>query len=322
MIKKNGLGRGIDYLFENMDTANTENQIKNIHIEELCAGVYQPRRKFSLDNLEDLRCSIRNQGIIQPLIVRPVQKSDNERIKYEIIAGERRFRAAKLAGLVNIPAIVREYDDTEAMTVSLVENIQREDLNAIDEATALFKIKETYKLSQDDLAERLGKSRPSIANSLRLLTLEDSIQNSLIEGDIQAGHARTLLGIQDSEQRIALCKYTVQLALTVRELERAVEYWKEYGVLPTELSKYSEQNHTQESPQEETTTQKASPRKKYSPHPELKSIEDKLKTLFHGKVNVRGTEDKGSIKINYRNKDELLYILDFLSLDTNDTDKA
>lgn len=299
-----GLGRGLDFLLNREDTttaAGNSNEVKLLSVDNIKANVHQPRKKFDEAGLQELAASIKNQGIVQPLIVRKVDTD-----MYEIVAGERRFRAGRMAGLIKLPVIVREYSDVEAMTIALIENLQREDLNSIDEAEALNQLKTMYKLSQEELAEKIGKSRSNVANTLRLLDLPEKIKKLIANDTIKAGHGRALLGITDAKAQDRLCIQIIAKNLTVRDVENALEYWKEHGSLPPELSQ-----------KEPAENKKGEKRRSFSLSKNLLEIDYKLKDLFHKKAAIKGTEDKGSIKIQYKNKDELLYILSVFSIDSN-----
>lgn len=177
MKKNNGLGRGLDHLFnrdDNLIHEDNDQEVKMIAISKIKPNIHQPRRQFDEESLHELATSIKNQGIVQPLIVRRLENTDN----YEIVAGERRYRAGKIIGLNELPVIVRDYTDIEAMTIALIENLQREDLNSIDEAEALNELKTVHKLSQEELAEKIGKSRSNVANTLRLLALPEKIKKT------------------------------------------------------------------------------------------------------------------------------------------------
>ena len=198
-LEKKRLGRGLSALLgESMEIAeNTGNFIKEtIPIEKIEINPHQPRRTFSEEKIEELSISIRNQGLLQPLLVRPnLEKSDY----YQIVAGERRWRASMKAGIHDVPVVIREVSDEDMLSLAIVENIQREDLSAIEEAEAYQKLMTTKNLTQNDVAELIGKSRPSIANSLRLLSLSPYIQSLVDEGKLSSGHARTLVGQEGSE---------------------------------------------------------------------------------------------------------------------------
>lgn len=307
MKKQSGLGRGIDYLFDDsvqkeeiIGTGETgrENGVTTILLDDLCAGAYQPRTFFAPEQLEQLSQSIKNQGIIQPILVRKLHhKKDNA--NYEIIAGERRFRAAKIAGLTEIPCIIKDYTDSEAMTVALIENLQRQDLNPIEEAAGYEKLKEMHGFSQEELAEKLGKSRSAVANAIRLLTLPEKIQNYVKYNTIQKGHARTLLAITDNATRLVLCEATIEFELSVREMESAVEYWKVHNVLPSSI--------TGKEPYKE-------PKIKLTPSKLITEINNKLKNILHKNATIKGTEEKGTIQISYNNNSELVSIINKLEI--------
>lgn len=186
-------------------------------IDQLMPGRYQPRRHMDQDALNELASSIAQQGIIQPIIVRAQSKGDNK--YYEIIAGERRWKAAQLAKLKRVPVIIRKVDDQQAMAFALIENIQREDLNAVEEAMAVSRLIETYRLTHQKAAEILGKSRPNISNTLRLLNLDDAILDWLARDQLERGHALALLALEDVEQRLALAHRVVAKRASVRETE-------------------------------------------------------------------------------------------------------
>ena len=200
MAIKKGLGKGLDSMIPEKKTkaeikADADNSLVEVKISEIDPNIGQPRKKFDEDELLELAESIKIHGVIQPIIVTKRGK------RYEIIAGERRWRASKLAGLTKIPAVIREYTDKEIMEVSLIENIQRQDLNPIEEAVAFKNLIDEYKMKQDDLAERVSKSRSAITNALRLLKLDDKVKAMLAEGLISTGHARALLAIEDKNKQ-------------------------------------------------------------------------------------------------------------------------
>lgn len=309
MKKNNGLGRGLDHLFNRNETVITEEEKKNdvqlVHISKIKANIHQPRRKFKEESLQELATSIKNQGIVQPLIVRKIENTSGK--LYEIVAGERRYRAANSIGLQELPVIVRDYTDAEAMTIALIENLQREDLNPIDEAEALNQLKIVHNLSQEELAEKIGKSRSNVANTLRLLGLPENIKRMISNDEIKAGHGRALLCITNAEDQQHLCNSILEHQLTVRDVEKALDYWKENGTFPAELT---HQYHMKPSPKIKKEKQVLSEK--------IQNIDIKLKDLFHKKAAIKGTENKGSIKINYKNKDELLYILSVFSIDSKE----
>ncbi len=214
-MPKKVLGKGLEALITDISAGEGE-QVVRLELDELTPNRYQPRHEFDAEKLEELTESIREHGVIQPIIVRRI---DN---KYEIIAGERRWRAARMAGLANIPAVVREVDDQKLMEIALVENLQRENLNPLEEAVAYQKLQTTLGLTQEALAQRVGKSRPQVANTLRLLVLPESVKAKLSSNVITAGHAKALLGLASSEEQVKMAERIVQEGLSVRQVESAV----------------------------------------------------------------------------------------------------
>lgn len=220
--RSSGLGRGLDAIFlDNTlmeNTSDKENTISTLKISLIDPKSDQPRKYFDKDALEELSESIRENGLLQPILVREYAEG-----RYQIIAGERRFRACKLAGLSEIPAIVLDRDDKAAAQIALIENIQREDLNPLEEALAYKSLKDEYGMTQEDLSEKIGKSRSAIANSIRLLDLPDPILTMVAARELSAGHARTLLGVKDRENMILLAQIAAEQDLSVRQLEEQVK---------------------------------------------------------------------------------------------------
>ena len=220
--KFNGLGRGLDAIFldnsiEEEDT-HGENKVSKIKLSMIDPKSDQPRKYFDKEALEELASSIAENGLLQPILVREYGDS-----RYQIIAGERRFRASKLAGLSEIPAIVLDKDDRKVAEIALIENIQREDLNPVEEAMAFRALIKEYDLTQEELSEKVGKSRSAIANTMRLLDLPDEILTMVAAGELSAGHARTLLGVKDRDNMLILADKTVELDYSVRQLEEEVK---------------------------------------------------------------------------------------------------
>lgn len=288
--KRRGLGKGLDTLIPNK-TKTTEtpvadsreyttgehvkgDQVREIPLHRVEPDKSQPRKNFDKASLKELSDSIKEHGVITPILV---QKKDDY---YEIIAGERRWRAAKAAGLKAIPAIVKNYEDAERLAVSLIENIQREDLDAIEEAHAYKRLMEDYGLTQDALAQKVSRSRPSIANTLRLLTLDKRVQAMLIEGKLSAGHARAMASIADKDKQFKLAQTAVDKGLSVREMERLA------GAA-------------------QTATGKKKPRRQKA-DPYLESMAEKMSEALGTKVTVRGSaKGKGRIEIDYYAAEEL-----------------
>lgn len=220
--RSSGLGRGLDAIFlDNTITEtniNKENTVNTLKISLIDPKSDQPRKYFDKDALEELAASISENGLLQPILVREYGEG-----RYQIIAGERRFRASKLAGLTDIPAIVLDRDNKAAAQIALIENIQREDLNPLEEAMAYKSLKDEYDMTQEELSEKLGKSRSAIANSIRLLDLPEAILAMVASRELSAGHARTLLGVKDPEDMILLAQFAAEQDLSVRHLEEQVK---------------------------------------------------------------------------------------------------
>ncbi len=220
--KNSGLGRGLDAIFlENtIDEGGKigENSVSMLSLSQIDPKSDQPRKNFDKEALEELATSIAENGLLQPIIVREYLGG-----RYQIIAGERRFRASKIAGLAEIPVIIMDKDDRKAAEIALIENIQREDLNPVEEAMAFRSLMQEYGLTQEELSERIGKSRSAIANTVRLLDLPEPVLNMVASGEISAGHGRTLLGVTIRDNMILLAKRVVEFDLSVRQLEEAVK---------------------------------------------------------------------------------------------------
>lgn len=217
--KKGGLGRGLDALFADNSieeiTSTSAVKLKTMDIEP---NRDQPRKVFDDDALAELADSIAKHGVIQPLLVRPMPDGS-----YQLVAGERRWRASRMAGLTEVPVVIKELSDEEAMALSLIENLQREDLNAIEEAQGIKSLMDALSLTQDEAAERVGKSRPAIANSLRLLKLPDEVIVLVSDGKLSPGHARALLGFKEEQDMIETAKLILEKGLTVRDVEKLVK---------------------------------------------------------------------------------------------------
>ena len=297
-IPERGLGRGLSSLLSSATESSSE-EPRKLALTQLVPGRHQPRKRFDNNALNELAVSIKNQGVIQPLLVRLLPGMPQ---RYEIVAGERRWRAARMAGLTEVPVIVTEYTDKEAMTVALVENLQRENLNPMEEAEALQALREAYKLSQEELAEQLGKSRPAVANALRLLQLSPVMQDGLAKGDISAGHARALLSVGNEELRGRLYNAVLEYHLSVRDTEAAADTCKRTGRLPEKIAPH----------------EASSPRPARTPKPQrLKDLQTLLRQNSGTKATISGNEQQGRIQIPYTSPDELVRILDLLGLQTN-----
>ena len=284
-----GLGKGLGALLG--DTGRNENQNGRdamlINVDSLRPNRYQPRKYFSTESLDELAASIKAQGVLQPILVRP----GNTPNEYELVAGERRWRASKLAGLRHIPAIIRELGDKESLALALIENVQRDDLNALEQAQALQQLQEEFQATQNELAERTGLSRPHIANLLRLLQLPEHLQKDIQEKLYTAGHGRVLAGITNPESQILLRDKIIANDLSVRECERHAAYWKQHGRFGFQVSQEKEKTLSTKS-------------ERMARFEEMIVREVGLRG-----VKLRGTEDKGSMTMRYGSKDELARLL-------------
>ena len=277
-MAKHGLGRGVDTLFAGKkDGREKKEEQAMVKLSLIQANPKQPRKQFSQEELEELSQSIKQFGVLQPLLVK------KEGPFYEIIAGERRFRAAKMAGLTEIPVLIRDYDEKLSKEVAIIENIQREDLNAVEEAMAYQSLLTEYHLSQEELAERVAKKRSTIANSLRLLKLEEEILEYLRQNLLSEGHARALLSVENKERRLSLAKECVEKNWSVREMERRAK-------------------------EEKGQTVKTEKSKKLSSQWEciVHGLEEKMKENLGTKVKITAkNEDKGKVEIEYYSKEDL-----------------
>ncbi len=276
---KHGLGRGLGALFGDIDldeddkTAAGGNSAQEIPISQIVPNENQPRKNFDEAALLELANSIRVHGVISPLIL--VRKNNDE---YMIIAGERRWRAARKAGLVTVPAIVRDYSDKEIKEISLIENLQREDLNPIEVANAIKQLMDEYDYTQEQVADRIGKSRPAVANTLRLLTLSPAVIDLVALGKLSEGHARCLVVIKDPDKQLEIAKRAIGDKLTVRDFEKLV---KSYVNPPAPKPKPPAQSL------------------------ELRDMVERLQRVFSTKVSVFGNDRKGRIFIDYYSADDL-----------------
>jgi len=288
-----GLGRGLDALFKNSEPEAEKEAPNMLPLRLLQANPNQPRKQFDDEALEELAASIREKGVLQPLLVRP-QVIGGQNV-YEIVAGERRFRASQLAGIREVPVVIRELDDMETLAIALIENLQREDLTALEEAKGLQELKDQFSLSQEELAKQVGKSRSAIANTLRLLQLPAMAQDALSTGTITAGHARAILSV-DEVARIDFLGIIVSQMLTVREAEALAASWKQ---------------HKSFTPPQEEKKESAKAEKPEA----LKEFQTRLSTLFSSKVTMTGTEKKGKVTLSYSTEEELHDLLNKLGLE-------
>jgi ParB family chromosome partitioning protein len=221
-LQKKGLGKGLSALIPTVGESRAESSTENLSlrsaIDSITPSPFQPRRRFDEAKIDELAASIRNQGIIQPLVVR------RKGAGYELIAGERRWRAAMKAGLIEVPIVVREASDHEALQLALVENLQREDLNPIEEASGYRRLQEEFQWSQDEMADKVGKSRPAITNTMRLLSLPIEVQQEVSSGSLPAGQARALLGLHNESLILSACREVITKGLSTRDTEKLVRH--------------------------------------------------------------------------------------------------
>lgn len=281
VANKGGLGKGLGALFSD---ASQESKMES-NVDELAVGLIspnpdQPRTDIDEERIAELSASIAIHGVIQPLVVRPVGD------KYQIIAGERRWRAARLAGLEKVPVIIRNSNDTETLEIALIENLQRENLNAIEAAYGYKRLLDQHDMTQAELAERVSKSRSAITNTLRLLDLPEDVQELLYSGKLTAGHARAVLSLPDEESRIKLANKIVEGNLSVREAENLARLL-EGGALPKSARPIAPKSY--------------------------KTVARKLRKLLESKVRVKQTKDKSKIEIEFEDEDDLLRIFNILS---------
>lgn len=291
MTKKTGLGRGIDAIFlENTLDDETTQGNSTLRLSQIDPTPGQPRKSFDKEALAQLADSIARHGVLQPILVRPVAAE-----RYAIVAGERRWRAAKLAGLSEIPVIIVEMDEKTAAQISLIENIQREDLNPIEEAIGYETLSKEYGMTQEEISEKVGKSRSAIANALRLLDLPDEVRAAVISGRLSAGHARTLLGLHDKSGIPTLAEHIMQHDLSVREAEEAVR----------------RMNRIKEQPDE--------PKEPVFQVDYVKELERKMMSHLGRQVKVTAKGAKKSVTLYFEDNDDLEELLsnlcgkDFLS---------
>ncbi|WP_428606554.1 ParB/RepB/Spo0J family partition protein [Sedimenticola sp.] len=290
--KRRGLGRGLDALLGNAsdkdeqqtsESGSSSNSLTSLPVDLIRRGRYQPRRDFNPDSLQELADSIAAQGVVQPIVVRPVDGN-----QYEIIAGERRWRASQQAGLSEIPVVIREVNDQTAMAMGLIENIQRDDLNPLEEAGALHRLLNEFELTHQEIARAVGKSRTTVTNLLRLLELNPDVKTMIEEGRIEMGHARALLGLKDALQSEAARQVSLQ-GLSVRETEKLVRRLQGESADPSKVK----------APVKED--------------PNVRSLENRLTEQLGARVKLQqGSGGKGKLVISYNSLDELDGILEHI----------
>lgn len=285
MASKRGLGKGIDSMIPAGDIFKNSKEEKGIilaKLNDIEPNREQPRKLFNEDRLNELAESIKQHGVVEPLIV--VKREDY----YEIVAGERRWRAAKIAGLREVPVVIKDYTPEQVVEIALIENLQREDLNPIEEAKAYKQLIDDYKLRQDDIAEKVSKSRTTITNALRLLKLDDRVQSMVIEECISSGHARALLAVEDKEEQYEIACKVFDEKMSVRETESLIKKLKKKDAVKDKKPLFDNQEI-------------------------YADFEEKLKQSMGTKVSInRKSNTKGKIEIEYYSEDELDRIIDII----------
>jgi len=280
-MQKRGLGKGLSALIPDNSVLTGGRTIVNIDINKVTPNPRQPREEFTPETLNELSESIKSQGIVQPVLARLKNG------KYELVAGERRWRAARKAGLTLIPAIIKDFSDEESLELALVENIQREDLNPMDEAEAYKKLSDEFHLTQADIAKKVGKERSTVANIMRLLDLPREIQVGIRRSQISVGHARALLALASQQDQLSLWKDIVKKNMSVRDVERLV--------------------------QGEGSAKKALRKRKLTLNEELLDLTELLTTHLGTKVRIHGSAKKGRIEIDYFSQEDLERIVESLT---------
>ena len=296
MEKKKGLGRGLESLFAFYDTEEQTPQttevkkstakndgIAEVEVSKIVPNPNQPRKHFDEEALQELSSSIKLHGVIQPLVVNKVEND-----QYMIIAGERRWRASKMAGLEKVPVVIKNYTEKQIKEISIIENLQREDLNPIEAARAIKQLMEEYNLTQETVSDRIGKSRSSVANTLRLLSLYPDVIKMIEDGKLSSGHARSLVVVDDTTTQIKLAKQAADGKMSVRELEKAVRNY--LNPQKTPMNKVQEQSL------------------------ELKELINEMQRIFATKVSAIGNDNKGRIYIDYYSRDDLDRLSDLMEL--------
>ncbi|WP_028550652.1 ParB/RepB/Spo0J family partition protein [Paenibacillus sp. UNC451MF] len=275
------LGKGLDALLPAL-SINDDDKVVEIPLPQLRANPYQPRRTFNDESINELAASIKEHGVIQPIIVRTVLKG------YEIIAGERRYRASQVCGLATIPAVVKKFTDQQVMEIALIENVQREDLNAMEIAVAYQALIDQFSLTQEELSAKVGKSRSHIANFLRLIHLPEEVKQHVSRGTLTMGHAKAIVGLKDAKLIKALAEQAIKEQWSVRELEE-------------EVKRIEEKNNT-----------KKPTAKSKRKDPYINQLEESLREVYRTTVKIKHNNNKGKIELLYFSKDDLDRILDLL----------
>ena len=297
MAKKGGLGKGLDAIFHD-NARSDENGAVELNINELEPNRAQPRKNFSDEAMRELADSIAQHGVLQPLLVRPLLSGG-----YQIVAGERRWRASRMAGLTTVPALIKELTDSEVMQIALIENLQREDLNPIEEALAFRSLINDYDMTQEECAGQIGKSRSAVANSLRLLDLPDAVVAMVAGGDLSAGHARAILSLIKEEDKLTLANRIVEKSMSVREAEAAAKALNELA--------RSEAQAAEKAPSVDDHAAKMA--QSY-----LRSLEQRVTENLGRKFRILDAQDgkQKKIEISYENSEDLEALLKLLCGDT------
>ncbi|MBG0790590.1 MAG: ParB/RepB/Spo0J family partition protein [Desulfovibrionaceae bacterium] len=301
MSANRGLGRGLDALLggvrEDEKITADSAEVRMIDINAIVPNPHQPRREFSEDALNDLAASIKSRGVLQPVLIRTLGNN-----RYELVAGERRLRASKIAGLSEIPTLVREMTDQESLAIALIENLQREDLNAVEEALGYQQLQQQFGLSQEELARQVGKSRSAVANALRLLNLPEPVQADIQKNAISAGHGRAIMAVPDADPQAELHRRIVDNGLTVRQAEAQATFYKQNGRLPG----------ADEIGSAAARTAKAQPK---TLDPKLESLETSLSDVLGVKVKISGSSKKGKVTVSYGDEDDLRSFVEKLGVE-------
>lgn len=279
-----GLGKGIGALFPG-ESKHDEDVVEQINVSQISANPFQPRKVFDETAIQELAESIQEHGVLQPIIVRKKGQ------KYELVVGERRYRAAQLAGLTSVPAIVKNFTEQQMMELAILENLQREDLTPIEEAEAYQSLIEKLGFTQEDLAKRLGKSRPHIANHIRLLNLPETVRELVNEGKLSMGHGRTLLGLKKKQQIIELAETVLKQELNVRQLEALVQKLNE-----------------------DVSHETVKPNRNIF----VEAKESQLREYFGTNVQIKKTKNKGKIEIEFYSEEDLERILEILKIENEE----
>ncbi|MEW6663454.1 MAG: ParB/RepB/Spo0J family partition protein [Bacillota bacterium] len=285
MVKR-GLGKGLEALIpSSSNLAGDGQRVTMVAVEQIEPNSYQPRRNFDDGKLEELAASIKEHGVVQPVVLRPLASG-----RYELVAGERRWRACRLLNMENIPAVIKDLTDSQTTEIALIENIQREDLSPLEEAGAFRTLMEEFGFTQEQLAQRLGKSRPYVANILRLLQLPHEVQELVSQGQLTAGHARALLSIEEPQKMVSMGKEIARKGLNVRATEELVRRIANSARVSRGIRQ----------------------RRETMPDTDLEALAEELQGLLGTRVKIKSSGDGGKIEIEYYSKDDLCRVIDLI----------